>query len=96
MQRAEQTAADRGDQHAEPRAAGEMGGRIGAHRAEDERAFVPEIDAAGFLGEALAETDEKERRRHAQCAGERRDCEGGERAACHHTLLRGWNQAMRP
>ena len=59
-----------GREHAEPRRAGLVGDGVAGHGAEDERALEAEIDAAGFLGQALAEADEEERRRDADGAGE--------------------------
>ena len=53
--RPKQRARRRRRQHAEPRRAGHDGDRIGRHGAEDERAFEAEIDAAGALGDRLAE-----------------------------------------
>ena len=64
-------------QHAEPGIAGVIGGRVGHHGAEHQRAFEPEIDPSRFLGEALAERDEHERRRDADRAADHgdQDCE---------------------
>src|SRR5271166_946780 len=62
-----------GGEHTEPRRAGEIRDAVAAHRAHDQRALETEIDAAAALGDALAEADEKERRRDADGAAEHRE-----------------------
>ena len=97
MERAEHEARAARGEHAEPRAAGEVGRRVGDHRAEHEIALEPEIDAAGFLGERLAQRDEHEGRRDADGAAEHGDEDGDD--LIHQTrspVLLGWKILNRP
>ncbi len=70
MQRSEQRAGDTGGKDAEPGRAALEGHGVAGHGAEDERAFEAEIDPPRFLGQALTEADEEERRRHPDGTGE--------------------------
>ena len=65
------------------------GDGVADHRAEDERAFEAEIDAAGLLGDGLAEADEDERRRDADGAAEHgeRHAPQAEVGLVHQALL---------
>ena len=67
---AERRAGDPGREHARPGRRRLVGDGVGGHGAEDERAFQAEIDAPALLGDALAEADEEEGRRHADGAAE--------------------------
>ena len=63
-----------------------------------ERALEAEIDAAGLLGQALAEADEHEGRRDADRAAEHGDEDGDEAESsfmCGPPLL-GWKIVKRP
>src|SRR5262249_9252964 len=62
-----------GDEHAEPRRAGEIGDGVSAHGAHHERAFEPEIDATTLLGERLTEAHVEVWRRDADRASDDRD-----------------------
>ena len=67
------TPANAGHQHAEPRAAGQVGDAVAAHRAHHQDAFEAEVDAAALLGEAFAEAHEQKRRADADGTAEHRD-----------------------
>ena len=86
VHRAEQRAGDARGEHAEPRRAGVVGGRVGDHRAEHQRALEAEIDAARFFRQAFAERDEHERRRDADRAAEHGDEDGEIRRLVHVRL----------
>jgi hypothetical protein len=97
VQRAEGRARRAGGEHAEPGRAALIVVGVAGHRAEDEGALETEIDAAGFLGEALAEADEEERRRHADGAGEHGEKDDGDaRFAVHRGPAFPRKKGMRP
>ena len=79
VQAAQRHTGDSGGEQADPWVAGFVGRRIGDHGAEHEHAFVAEVDAAGFFGQALAYRHEQEGRADAQAAGQHggRDGDGG-------------------
>ena len=60
VQGAQQHARKPRNEHAKPGRAGQIGHAVAAHRAHDQRALKPEVDAPGTLGEALAQTHQQE------------------------------------
>jgi hypothetical protein len=89
MEQPENAAGRHRRRHTEPGRAGDHRRAVGDHGAEDQRAFEAEIDAAGALGDRLAQRDEDEWRRDADGAaqhGERHAPQADLRCVAHVSL----------